>query len=88
MVWLRTMINFQNETQNLAKSTHFGKFIFIQQWLMQNMCFIGANTCIFNNVAKDFIQKKILWKSKKGLKKIHNRFVIPLAHLCVFSPTQ
>jgi hypothetical protein len=54
------MINFQNETQNLAKSTHFEIFIFIQQWLMQNMCCIGTNKCIINNFAKDFIQKKFI----------------------------
>jgi hypothetical protein len=27
------MLNFQNEMQNLEKSTHFEKFILIQQWL-------------------------------------------------------
>jgi hypothetical protein len=27
------MLNFQNEMQNLDKSTHFEKFILIQQWL-------------------------------------------------------
>jgi hypothetical protein len=69
------MINFQNETQNLAKSTHFEIFIFIQQWLMQNMCCIGTNKCIINNFAKDFIQKKFIWKNKKGLKMIHDPFV-------------
>jgi hypothetical protein len=41
-------INFQDETQNLAKHTHFEKFIFIQQWLTQNMWYIGAIICIFN----------------------------------------
>jgi len=56
------MINVQSETQNLAKSTHFEKIIFIQQWLTKNMCSIGANTCIFNNIAKDFIKKKFIWK--------------------------
>jgi hypothetical protein len=35
---------FQDETQNLAKFTFFGKFIYIQQWSTQNMWFIGA-TC-------------------------------------------
>jgi len=43
------MINFEDETQNLAKFTHFEKFIFIQQLLAQNMYSIGATICIFNN---------------------------------------
>jgi len=29
--------------------THFEKFIFIQQWLTQNMWSIGATRCIFSN---------------------------------------
>jgi hypothetical protein len=40
---------FSNEMQNLAEFTHFEKFIFIQQWLTQNMWSIGATMCIFNN---------------------------------------
>jgi hypothetical protein len=31
------MINFQDEMQNLAKSTHFEIFIFLQQSLTQKM---------------------------------------------------
>jgi hypothetical protein len=51
------MINFQDATQNLAKFTHFEIFIFIQQWLTQNMWSIGATICTFNNklILKDFI---------------------------------
>jgi hypothetical protein len=29
------------------------------------MCSTGANTCIFNNVTKDFIKKKLYEKVKK-----------------------
>jgi hypothetical protein len=37
------MINFQDEMQNLAKSTHFEKFIFIQQWLAQKHVIYWGN---------------------------------------------
>ncbi len=47
-------INFQDETQNLTKYTHFEKFIFIQQWLTQNMWSIGPIICIFNNKLQKF----------------------------------
>jgi hypothetical protein len=55
--------NFSRLTQNLAKSTHFEKTIFIQQWLTQNMWNIKATICIFNNKLQkisfknSFIQK-------------------------------
>jgi hypothetical protein len=63
------MINFQNETQNLAKSTHFEKFIFIQQWLTQNMWSIGATICIFNNkLQKISFKNSLIWKSEKTKK--------------------
>ncbi len=76
MVWFKIMINFQDEMQNLAKFTHFEKFIFIQQWLTQNMCSIGAIICIFNNKSHKISFKKIfIWKSEKRLKKTHNPFV-------------
>jgi hypothetical protein len=51
--------NFQNETQNLAK--------FIQQWLTQNMWFIGATICIFNNkLQKISFKNSFVWKNDKG----------------------
>jgi hypothetical protein len=53
------MINFQDEMQNLAKFTHFEIFIFIQQWLTQNMWSIGATIGIFNNKLQK-IHSKIL----------------------------
>ncbi len=37
----KIMIKFQIEVHNLAKLTHFEKFIFIQQWLTQNMWSFG-----------------------------------------------
>jgi hypothetical protein len=54
------------------------------------MCSIGANTCIFNNVAKDFIQKQICMKKKKNTKNYSQFFckVIPFDRLWVFSLTQ
>jgi len=55
--------------QNPPKFTHFEKFIFIQQWLTQNMWSIGATICIFNKqVAKDFIQKFFHMKTWKFTK--------------------
>jgi hypothetical protein len=70
------MIIFQFETQNLAKFTHFEKSIFIQQWLTQNMWYIGATICIFdNNLQNISFKKKFIEKSEKGLKKIHNHFL-------------
>ncbi len=60
------MINFQFEMQNLAKSTHFEKSIFIQQWLTQNMWYIGATICIFNNKLQNIsFQNSFIEKVKK-----------------------
>ncbi len=73
MVWFKIMIKFQNETQNLAKFTHFEKIIFIQQWLTQNMLSIGATICIFNNkLQKISFKNSFIWKNEKWLKKTHN----------------
>jgi hypothetical protein len=70
------MINFQDETQNLAKSTHFEKFICIQQWLIKNMWYIGAIICIFTNKLQNIsFKNSFIQKSEKGLKKFHNPLV-------------
>jgi hypothetical protein len=75
---IQIIINFQDETQNLVKSTHFEKFIFIQKWLTQNMLYIGATICIFNNKLQkisfknSFIGKSEKWPQKK---RNHNHFV-------------
>ncbi len=62
---------FQDETQNLAKSTHFEIFIFIQQWLTQSMWYIGATICIFNDkLQKISFKNSFMQKSEKGLKNI------------------
>ncbi len=62
--------------QNLAKFTHFEKFIFIQQVLKQNMWSIGATICIFNKkVQKMSFKNSFIWKSTKGLKRVHNPFI-------------
>jgi hypothetical protein len=43
------MMKFQNEMYILANFTHFENFIFIQQWLTEDMWSIGATICIFDN---------------------------------------
>jgi hypothetical protein len=75
LVWLKIMINFQDETQNLAKFTHFEKIIFIQQLLTKIMWSIEATICILNKLQKISLKKKFIWKNEKGLKKTHNPFV-------------
>jgi hypothetical protein len=73
---MKIMINFENEMQNLAKFTHFEKFVFIQQWLTSNMWYIGATICIFNNkLQKISFKNSLIWKSEKGLKRTHGPFV-------------
>jgi predicted phosphoadenosine phosphosulfate sulfurtransferase len=67
--------NSQDETKNLAKCTHLEKFIFIQQWLTQNMWCIGATICIFYNKLWNISFKNpFIWKNEKLKKKIHNPF--------------
>ncbi len=63
------MINFQDETQNLTKFTHFKKFIFIQQWLTQNMWYIGATIYILITSCKRFHSKKNSYEKIKMTKK-------------------
>jgi hypothetical protein len=66
LVWFKIMINFQDETQNLANCTHFKKFIFIQQWLKQNMWCIGVTICISNNKLQNIsLKNPFIWKSEK-----------------------
>jgi hypothetical protein len=73
--WFKIMIIFQDEMWNLIEFTHFEKFIFIQQWLTQNMCSIVVTICIFNNkLQKISLKKNFIWKNEKWLK----RFTIPL----------
>ncbi len=62
--------------QNLAKFTHFEKFIFIQKWLAKNMWYIGATICIFTNMLeKVSFKNSFIWKSEKGLKRTQGPFV-------------
>jgi hypothetical protein len=56
---IQIMINFQDETKNLEKITHFEKFIFIWQWLTQNTWSIETTICIFNNKLQKISFKKI-----------------------------
>jgi hypothetical protein len=73
---IQILINFQNEMKNLAKFTHFDIFIFIQQWLTQNIWSIGAIICIFSNkLQKISFKISCIQKSEKWLKKFHNPLV-------------
>jgi hypothetical protein len=69
LVWFKIMINFQDKTQNLAKFTHFEKFILIQQLLTQNMWSIGATICIFNNKLQKISFKIISYEKMKKITK-------------------
>ncbi len=57
LVWFKIMINFQDATQNLAKSTQFWDFHIYSMMINTNMWSIGATICTFNNklISKDFI---------------------------------
>jgi hypothetical protein len=59
------MINFQNETLNLEKFTHFEIFIFMQQLLTQNMWYIGATIYIFNyKLQNNSLKISFIWKNE------------------------
>ncbi len=76
MEWFKIMINFQDKMQNLVEFTHFVKFIFIQQWLTQNMWFNAVTIGILNSkLQKISFKKNFIWKNEKELKRIHNPFV-------------
>jgi hypothetical protein len=65
-----------------TKFTHFENFIFIQQWLIKKMWFIGATICIFNNMFQNISFKdSFIWKNEKGLKRFHSLFVINIVQL-------
>jgi hypothetical protein len=83
------MINFQDEMQNMVEFTHFEKFIFIQQWLTQNMWSIGENISIYNNkLQKISFKKKNHMKKWKKTKKDCESFckVILLAPFYILAP--
>jgi len=74
--WFKVMIKFQDGTQNMEKFTHFEIFIFIQQWLIQNIWSIGATICILNEKLQKILFKNyFMWKSEKWLKSSHSLFV-------------
>jgi hypothetical protein len=52
--------------QNLAKFTQFEKFIYIQQWLTQNMWSIGATVCILITSCKRFHLKILSYEKMKN----------------------
>jgi hypothetical protein len=65
------------------------KFIFIQQWLAQNMWYIGATIYIFSNkLQKISFKFFFIQNNEKKLKEKSQSFckVIPLAPLIVFTP--
>jgi hypothetical protein len=70
------MIDFLDEMQNLAKSTHFEIFIFIQHWLIQNMWSIEETIFISNNKLQKIYSKKISYrKNEKGLQITQSPFI-------------
>jgi hypothetical protein len=63
------MIKFQDETQNLAKFTHFEIFIFIQQWLTKKCDLLGQLYVFFITSSKRFHSKILSYgKVKNDLK--------------------
>jgi hypothetical protein len=71
------------------KSTHFEIFLFIQQWLTQNLWYIGATICIFNKKFEKKLTKKFFHTEKwKRTKKDSQSFckIISLAPLIIFAP--
>jgi hypothetical protein len=67
---------FSKWNEKFVKFAHFEKFLFIQQWLTQNMWYVGATICIFNNnLQKISFKNSFIWKNEKGLKNINNPFV-------------
>ncbi len=76
LVWFQNYDKISRWNANLVEFTHLEKFIFIQQWLIENMWSIRATICIFNNkLQKISLKKNFIWKSEKGLKRTHNPFV-------------
>jgi hypothetical protein len=69
------MISFLNEMQNWANFTHFEIFIFIQQWLAQNMWYIEAVICIFNNKLQKISFKHFSIQKIEKVKRSHILFV-------------
>jgi hypothetical protein len=62
------MTKLQDEMQNWIEFTNFEIFIFIQQWLTQNMWSIREKICIFNNKLQKISLKNIyiyIWKNEK-----------------------
>ncbi len=68
--------NYDKFSRWNEKSTHFEIFLFIQQWLTQNLWYIEATICILNKqFQKNSLKNSFIQKSEKGLKRIHNPFV-------------
>ncbi len=51
--------------QNLAKFSHFEKFILLQQLLTKNKGYIGATICIFKNKLERFHSKSPLYEKNE-----------------------
>jgi len=61
--------NYDKVSSWNAKFTHFEIFIFIQQWLTQNMWSIGATICLDNKLQKISSKNTFIWNNEKWLKK-------------------
>jgi hypothetical protein len=71
LIWFEIMIIVLNDTQNLLKFAHFESFIFIQQWIVQNIWYIGTTICIFNNkLQKVSLKNSYMWKNEKDYKRL------------------
>ncbi len=82
------MINFEDEMQNLAKFTHFEKFIFIQKWLTKKCDLLGQLYVFLITSCKKFHSISFTWKSEIKLKEDSQSFckVIPLAPIYILAP--
>jgi hypothetical protein len=54
------------------QNLHFENFIFIQQWLTQNMWYIGATICIFNKKLQNIsLVNLLMWKNEKDWERTY-----------------
>jgi hypothetical protein len=63
------MIKLQDEMYNLAKFTHFQKFIFIKKWLKKTCDLLGQVYVFLITSCKRFHSKKISYQKVKNVKK-------------------
>jgi len=74
---IQTSNTFSNEMQNQTKLAHLKKIISIQEWITQNIWYIGAIICIFNNkLQKIWFKYSFIWKSEKARKEFTIFFIM------------